>query len=144
MAGAVLGLLEHEFGALVVGEGALHPFGLVADDQQPPFGGELLAAGEHALDEGGAGEGLEHLGQVALHARALSGGQYGNGEHRRGTAALPGIYRASPGEPRGGPKGPSNPQRRRQALVLSPPPWSCRRARSARISAAVAVPCGSR
>ena len=81
MAGAVLGLLQHEFQARHVAQGTLHPLGLVAHDQQLALRGQVAAAGQHPLHQGGAGQGLQHLRQVALHAGALSGGQNGYGEH---------------------------------------------------------------
>jgi UDP-N-acetylmuramoyl-L-alanyl-D-glutamate--2,6-diaminopimelate ligase len=62
---------------------SLGTLGLVADDQYLALRAQETAAGQHPLHQGGAGQGLQHLGQVALHASALPGGQHGNGEHQR-------------------------------------------------------------
>ena len=81
MASAVLGLLQHELKTAPVGQRLFHPLGLMADNQQLPFGVEAAAAGQHPLHQGGASQRLQHLRQITLHAGALPGGQNGNGEH---------------------------------------------------------------
>ena len=96
MAGAVLGLLEHVLELGPGRQGDLHPPGLVAHHQQLAGGIEALATGQYPFHQGGTGQGLEHLGQVAFHAGALPGSQYGNGEHRQGRDHWAGIYRPSP------------------------------------------------
>ena len=125
VAGAVLGLLQHEFQAVVAGQGGLHPGGLVAHDQQLPLRPEVAAAAQHPLHEGGAGQGLQHLGQVAFHAGALSGGQDGNGEHRQGRAA--GRESTGPRQPPAAAPGTGAAGSR--LLLLLPPPRQDRRRR---------------
>ena len=90
MAGAFLGLLQYKFQAIDRRQRFAHPLGLVANDQQLSLRLQAGAASQHPFDQGGTGQGLEHLGQLALHAGALPGGQHGNGEHRDGSG-LAGI-----------------------------------------------------
>ena len=152
MAGAVLGLLQHEFQPRMMGQGLPHPIGLMPNDQDPALGGQHLRAVEHPLHQGGARQGLEHLGERALHARALSGGQDGDGEHQTGRKAggnLPASQvQDLPIE--GGPwhRGVYKSQRRRQALLdvrlplLSAPAWAPRRL--SRMEEASSLPLASR
>ena len=146
VAGAVLGLLQHVLQLGPGRQGGFNPLGLVAHHQQLAGGIEPLATGQHPFHQGGARQGLEHLGQVALHAGALPGSQHGNGEHRQGRDHWPGIYRPSLGPAGvGGAIGRrSSPQWRRQALVLMPGWLAWARWRAARIALASARPVGSR
>ena len=92
VARAVLGLLQHKLqraASACPRQRLLHPLRLVAHDQQLAVRLEPFAAGQHPLHQGGARQGLQHLGQRTLHAGALPGGQHGNGEHRRRRATGP-------------------------------------------------------
>ena len=81
MARAVLGLLQNKFQASERSQLLLHPFGLMPNDQQPPFRLQVAGTGEHPFHQGGSRQRLEHFRECALHAGAFSSGQYGYGKH---------------------------------------------------------------
>jgi hypothetical protein len=84
MAGAVLFRLQGPLhGGL--GEGRAHLLAAVAVDHVDGLGRQFRGGGEHVAEQRPAGERLQHLGQVALHALALAGGQDDDGKGHAGT-----------------------------------------------------------
>ena len=61
----------------------------MAVDHVDGVGRERLRAVDDVLQQRSAGQRLQHLGQVALHALALAGGQDDDGQ--RHAASLPGV-----------------------------------------------------
>ncbi len=62
---------------------------LVADDAVDVCGGDNLAGGaHHVAQQGKPGDVVQHLGQLALEPRALTGGQDGDGKSWSGHCAF--------------------------------------------------------
>ena len=81
MTSAVLGFLHNKLQPIHRCQLLLHPFGLVADDQDAALRRQVGCTGEDPFHQRCTGQGLQHLGQCALHASAFSGGQNGYGKH---------------------------------------------------------------
>ena len=75
VAGAALLGLDHPLDP-GPGERLHHALALVPDHREHAVHAELAQRVEHPGQQRAAGHGVEHLGQVALHARALPGGQH--------------------------------------------------------------------
>ncbi len=61
-------------------DGGTHRVGLVAEDAHDPLRAERARHGDGVLDHRPAGDGVQHLGFVRLHARAEAGGEDDGGE----------------------------------------------------------------
>jgi hypothetical protein len=76
MAGAKLALLQHHLDRRVmVARGLAHRLGAMPDDHDRPLGLQRRA-GLHGMDQQRRpGDPVQHLGQVGIHPRALTGGE---------------------------------------------------------------------
>ena len=77
VAGTKLRLLAHKSkiqGATLAGEGRLHRIGAMAGDHNRLAGMQLLRRSNHMQDQRLVRQALQHFGQAAFHARALTCG----------------------------------------------------------------------
>ena len=58
-----------------MGEGGPHLLRLVADHEADALGAQGVGGARDVLDQGQAGEGVQHLGPVGPHAGAAAGGK---------------------------------------------------------------------
>ena len=97
VAGAVLLGLQRPAHVAAL-EGLQHLLAAVAVDDVRGGGFEAGGGVEHVAEQRPAGERLQHLGQVGLHALALAGGQDHDGQGHGGIrfGGLPAFYPTGP------------------------------------------------
>ena len=73
--GAALLVLAGEGQRRAVGEGGPHPLPLMADHEADALGAQGVGGARDVLDQGQAGEAVQHLGPGGSHAGAAAGGK---------------------------------------------------------------------
>ncbi|CFO44924.1 Uncharacterised protein [Bordetella pertussis] len=78
----MLRLLQRELQAGLALEGRLDAIGAVPDHHDDARRLQLPRAADDVIEHGPAGQGMQHLGKIGLHALAQSGGEYHYIKHR--------------------------------------------------------------